>query len=57
MKKKISKIKLNRVLAEMSQEELASRLGTYQVRVHRLETGKAKPTREEIKKIKAVFDE
>ena len=51
-------IKIRRTHAGLTQGELAKRVGTYQVRIHRIEHGKATPTAEELKVIlKILIDE
>jgi DNA-binding XRE family transcriptional regulator len=47
--------KVLRILAGYSQAQLAEKIGTYQVRIHRIETGQACPKPNEIEKIKKVL--
>lgn len=44
-----------RVIAGLTQCELGEKIGTYGVRIHRIETGKTEPKADELKKLKEIL--
>ncbi|MGV2887624.1 helix-turn-helix domain-containing protein [Paenibacillus taichungensis] len=49
-------MRVHRIRKEMTQESLAEKIGSYQVRVSRLENEVEQPTAEEIEKIEKVLE-
>lgn len=49
-------MRIHRIRKEMTQEELAEKIGSFQVRVSRLENEVVLPTPEEIEKIEKVLE-
>jgi len=49
-------MRIHRNRKKMNQDELAEKIGSYQVRVSRLENEEVKPNDEEIEKIEKILD-
>lgn len=48
-------MKIHRIRKNLTQEDLAEKIGTYQVRISRLENQVEQPTAEEIQQIESVL--